>query len=243
MSSDIVLLLWAAGAIAVMHTLVGPDHYVPFVAMSRALGWSRTKTIWITVLCGLGHVLSSVVLGTVGITLGLVVTQLESWESYRSEIAVWFLIAFGLTYFVWGLRYAVCHHPHEHVHVHAEGVVHTHLRVHEHDHVHVHAAASLGEESSLKRVTPWVLFTIFVFGPCEPLIPLLMYPAAQKSISGLVLVTLVFGLTTLATMTLVVLACSLGLARLATSTLERHAHALAGAAVLFCGLAMKLLSF
>jgi len=25
----------------------------------------------------------------------------------------------------------------------------------------------------------WALFLIFVFGPCEPLIPLIMYPAAK----------------------------------------------------------------
>ncbi|HOD34406.1 MAG TPA: hypothetical protein PLR20_01590 [Syntrophales bacterium] len=29
--------------------------------------------------------------------------------------------------------------------------------------------------------TPWVLFTIFVLGPSEPLIPVLMFPAARNA--------------------------------------------------------------
>jgi len=239
MTPDTILLLWTAAAIAFLHTLIGPDHYLPFVAMSRALGWSRAKTIGITLLCGLGHVLSSVLLGSLGIALGLAVTQLEFWESSRGELAAWLLIAFGLTYLVWGVRYAVRHRPHEHVHAHADGVVHTHLHVHERDHVHP-GGDPRADTSGLRRATPWILFTIFVFGPCEPLIPLLMYPAAQKSMAGVLLVTLVFAVTMLTTMTLAVFVCSFGLARLATSRLERYIHALAGAAILFCGVGMEL---
>ena len=37
-----------------------------------------------------------------------------------------------------------------------------------------------------------ILFTIFVFGPCEPLIPILMYPAAKSSVAGMLLVAGVF---------------------------------------------------
>jgi sulfite exporter TauE/SafE len=54
------------------------------------------------------------------------------------------------------------------------------------------------------NLTPWILFLVFVLGPCEPLIPILMYPAAQSSITGLVAVTLVFALTTSITMVSVV---------------------------------------
>ena len=67
-----------------------------------------------------------------------------------------------------------------------------------------------------------------------------MYPAAQKSMAGVLLVTLVFAVTMLTTMTLAVFVCSFGLARLATSRLERYIHALAGAAILFCGVGMEL---
>jgi nickel/cobalt exporter len=64
-----------AASIGFFHTLFGPDHYLPFIMMSRAKKWSLTKTAWITVLCGIGHVGSSVVLGAIGIILGIAVSK------------------------------------------------------------------------------------------------------------------------------------------------------------------------
>lgn len=241
MNPELTLLLSTAAAVGFLHTLLGPDHYIPFVAMSRAFGWSRTKTVAVTLACGLGHILSSVFLGAVGIALGLAVARLESWESVRGQFAAWLLIAFGLVYFAWGVRRSIRRHPHAHVHVHADGLVHTHPHLHEHDHLHVHEAAASTQRSRIARYTPWALFTVFLFGPCEPLIPILMYPAAQKSLAGLILVTAVFGIVTLATMLIAVLALSKGLAQLPTAPLERYMHALAGAAICLCGLAMQFL--
>lgn len=83
-----------------------------------------------------------------------------------------------------------------------------------------------------------MLFTIFVFGPCEPLIPILMYPAAAQSTLGVVLVASVFGVVTIATMVTVVLLLSFGLESLPTRRLERYSHALAGFAILLCGVAI-----
>lgn len=237
MAPDLTAVLWTAATIGVVHTLLGPDHYVPFVAMSRALRWSAARTVWITLLCGLGHVLSSVALGFMGIGLGLAVTRLEFWESTRGELAAWFLIAFGLVYLVWGLRRAVRNRPHTHIHVHEDGVAHRHSHAHHDDHAHVHEAA----EPGMKRVTPWVLFTIFVFGPCEPLIPVLMYPAAKHSVLGVVLVTSIFGILTVGTMLAVVMIMRAGLMRVSFAAFERYTHVFAGATILLCGLAIQFL--
>ena len=67
MSNDITVLMFVAASIGFFHTLFGPDHYLPFIVMARANRWSTIKTIWITLLCGVGHVVSSVVLGIIGI--------------------------------------------------------------------------------------------------------------------------------------------------------------------------------
>ena len=40
MSIDLGLLILTAVSIGFVHTLVGPDHYLPFVAMSAARNWS-----------------------------------------------------------------------------------------------------------------------------------------------------------------------------------------------------------
>ena len=240
--TDGITALCGTAVIGFGHTLLGPDHYLPFVAMSRVGKWSFVKTIVITVLCGLGHVLSSVVLGLVGITFGVAVLSLECIESFRGDVAGWLLLAFGLVYFVWGVRRAIRNQPHTHTHVHINGSVHAHEHVHGKDHVHVHGAAQVpaGQDSPRASLTPWVLFTIFLFGPCEPLIPMLMYPAAKGSVGGVLLVTIVFGVITIATMTTIVALAYVGVGSLPFGRLQRYSHALAGFVVLVCGAAIKV---
>ena len=233
MSQEMIILLGTAAFIGFFHTLLGPDHYLPFIVMGKAKKWSMVKTSWITVLCGMGHVASSVLLGLIGIALGLAVTKLAAVESFRGNLAAWALIAFGLVYFVWGMRRAWRHQPHEHFHFHSDGHMHMHQHAHIEEHMHVHERENAG------RLTPWVLFTIFVLGPCEPLIPILMYPAAKENLWGLALVTAVFGTITILTMLGMVVISLWGINRLALKNVERFSHALAGGSICLCGLAIQ----
>ncbi len=232
-----IALLVAASSIGLVHTLLGPDHYVPFIVMSWARRWSALKTTIITVLCALGHIGSSVVLGFVGVSLGLAVENLAGVESLRGQIAAWLLIVFGLIYLVWGLRRVHRSHPHEHLHAHVTGEEHDHIHPHTHfgEHTHVH------DLQSMKSLTPWILFTIFVFGPCEPLIPLVMYPAARGRFSDLVAIVAAFGLVTTAVMLATVFLGRAGFSFLPMQKAQRYSHALAGATILLCGLAIEFL--
>lgn len=233
MSGELAVLTGTAAGLGFIHTILGPDHYVPFIVLSRARGWSALRTSLITLVCGLGHVLSSIILGFIGIALGVAVFKLESIEAFRGDIATWFVIIFGFTYFIWGLHRAISNRPHRHVHVHAGGETHTHEEASEHDH----------DAADKVSVTPWVLFIIFVLGPCEPLIPLIMYPAARGSIMDVVIVAAVFGGITVLTMLGAVLLSYYGLSRIPFRRFERYAHAIAGLAILLCGGAMKFLGF
>ena len=102
------------------------------------------------------------------------------------------------------------------------------------DHSHIHTSKSIS-------LTPWVLFTIFVFGPCEPLIPLIMYPAARNNMMAVALVAAVFGVVTISTMLVMVLVSSYGFSKLSLRRLERYSHALAGLTILLSGGAIKFL--
>ena len=232
---ELIVITITAASIGLFHTLLGPDHYLPFIVMARSRKWSLVKTIFITALCGAGHVLSSIILGIIGIVLGISINKLGAIESFRGGIAAWLIIAFGVGYFVWGLFRARRNRPHVHWHAHEDMSMQIHKHTHSKDHLHVHK----GE--SAKNLTPWILFTIFVFGPCEPLIPLLMYPAAKSSIFGLVLVTIVFSVVTIMTMLGIVIFLSLGANLLPIGRLERYTHALAGATICICGIAIKFL--
>ena len=235
-NSEIIVLCWTAASIGFVHTALGPDHYLPFVMMAKVRNWSMTKTSWITILCGSGHVLSSVVLGLVGVFLGAELMKLEFLEAYRGNLAAWLLIGFGLAYGIWGLHRAIKNKSHSHVHAHIGGVVHTHPHTHSSDHAHVH-----DHKSTAKDLTPWILFTVFVLGPCEPLIPLLMYPAAKSSMGGMFLVTGIFAVTTLVTMLGIVLLASWGIGFAKLGKLERYTHAIAGGTICFSGLAIMFL--
>lgn len=232
--TSLLVLLGTAAFIGFFHTLTGPDHYIPFVAMSRVGRWSLAKTMVITLACGVGHVASSIVLGMLGIGLGVAVGQLERFEGLRGNLAGWLLLGFGLAYLAWGLKRAVRNQPHSHVHGHANGTLHVHTHDHAGEHLHPH-----GADDRAQSMTPWILFTIFVFGPCEPLIPILMFPAAKLNLWGVGLVCLVFGLCTLATMMAIVVAGYLGLSRVSFAWLGRYAHAIAGLAVTACGAAIQ----
>lgn len=217
MTPDILALCGLAATIGFTHAILGPDHYLPFIAMSRAGSWSTRKTIIVTVLSGMAHVLSSVLIGLAGIAFGVSVLKLQNIESSRGALAGWMLIGFGLAYTVWGIRHAVKQR--------------TTLQAHP-------------PTTSNPSLTAWILFTILLFGPCEPLIPLLMYPAALGSWLQVAVVALIFGVTTVATMVgIVYLACRRAVRSPCTDChpwLGRFAHAAGGLVVLSCGIAVRI---
>ena len=209
MSGELLALVSTAALLGVVHTIVGPDHYLPFAFLARAGRWSRTKTVVVTLACGVGHVGSSVALASVGIVLGLALSSLEVVGALRGQVAAWALVGFGLAYFAWGLRRARTHS-------------------------HVHPGAG-------RRLAPWALFIVFVLGPCEVLIPLLIYAAAVHGLAGAFLAVAAFGLATLAAMLVTVWICLQGLRRLPLGNLERYAHAMAGGGLMLCGAAVLFL--
>jgi len=213
MDTEFGILLVTAATIGVVHTILGPDHYIPFVALARARGWSAGRALRWTLFCGVGHVLGSMALGVIGIALGLGVSHIEAIEGTRGELAAWLLITLGTLYMVWGIHQAMRAHAHHH-----------------HNHSH----------SVNRTTTAWVLFIIFVLGPCEALIPVLMYPAATAGVFEVAAVTGVFAIATVLTMSFAVVLGLVGMQRLAIGRLERFAHALAGATILACGLAIQL---
>jgi len=236
MGSELGILAATAATVGFVHTLTGPDHYLPFIVLGRARKWSLNRTLAVTTLCGIGHVLGSVMLGLVGIGLGLAVGQLDIIEGVRGDIASSLLISFGLVYAVWGLRKAQRDQPHAHVHLHSDGTAHDHHHSHHHEHSHVHDGGV-----SKRNLTPWALFVIFVLGPCEPLIPILMYPAATSSFLDLALVTIIFAVVTVATMLLMVYLAQRGIRLIPLQRIERYTHAIAGVAILGSGLAIRFL--
>ena len=253
MQTSLYALAVAAGTTGVLHTAAGPDHYLPFVVLAKANRWRWWKLLAVTLLCGAGHVLSSVVIGLLAVG-GLASVshlssaagapaanvqdlidrhadpRLDALQEHRGTLAGYLLLGFGMAYFLWGLRRSRTGQRHAHVHAHTNGSLHSHEHEHQRAHAHVHPAPN--------RNLFWSLFIIFVLGPCELLIPMVMAGYSLGKIPGVLLVSTTFSLATIATMLCIVTVIFAGLAQLRTAWLERHAHALGGAVIASCAAAM-----
>lgn len=207
MVTEMSILMITAASLGFFHTLFGPDHYLPFIALSKARNWSTFKTIMLTLLCGIGHILSSVLLGIIGIIFGIGISKLEFFESFRGNLAAYAFVLFGIMYLIWAFyKFFNSSHKHRHHDLHKK-----------------------------KNLTPWTLFIIFALGPCEPLIPILMYPAIQSSVLGLIAVVSVFAITTLATMIAMVFVLTYGTSFLKLEFLHKYTHIIAGFTILLSG--------
>ena len=212
------LLLGTTASLAVVHALLGLDHSLPFVALGRARGWTLARTLIVTAVCGAGHVASSVAIGALGVALGIATDALLWLESARGELAAALLLGFGLAYAAWALWRG--------------------LRGRDRAHPGARRSATGGAD-----VTPWALFIVFVLGPCEPLIPLMVVPGVAGDWLVVAAVVGVFGLLTVAVMLAAVAAAHRGVGLIGAGRIGRHADvaaglviAASGAAVLWLGL-------
>jgi len=227
-----------AAAVAFLHTVLGPDHYVPLLAIGAALKWRWPRVLLLTLACGFAHVLSSIVLGLVGAGVGAAVSSVEVIQEHAGSFAGWGLVVVGGAYALWGLYAAAKGIGHAHLHVHPGGKLH----VHQHRHLADDAESShRGGHHTVSLVAPWAIFLIFAFGPCEPLIAYTFTQGLQRDYVGLAVVSVVFGLVTLLTMVVIVMIAYLGLVKLRAGWLQRYIHFLAGLAIAVSGLAMTVL--
>ena len=157
------------------------------------------------------------ILAVIASSIGIAINRFDYIEQFRSEIAVWLLISLGLTYFICGIR----------------GV----LKKQNHEHLNYCCSSNNCSRTTL------ILFIISILGPCEPLIPLIMYPVIQKSILNIFLISFVFGLSTLFVMLFMVFIFIYGSGKIAKITkfslLEKYGNVLTGGIICTCGLVVK----
>jgi hypothetical protein len=105
-SASLASLLLAAGGAGVVHTLLGPDHYVPLLAVAAARGWSRARALAWTLVCGLVHCAAGAALAAVV----LAATEAPAWlagaEARRGDLAALLLLGTGVALLAGSLRRA-----------------------------------------------------------------------------------------------------------------------------------------
>jgi sulfite exporter TauE/SafE len=232
--NELYLLCVSAVTLGIIHTVMGPDHYLPFIVLSKSRNWSVNKTMWLTFISGIAHVGSSVLIGITGIALGISLNKLQVIEASRGTIVAWMLIVFGLIYSLYGAFKYFHHGSHFHL---PSFLKPKSIRNIEHSEDIIHEI----EEKSVQKTTPWILILIFLFGPCEVLIPLLIFPAAEKNLFGVLLVSIVFGAATILTMMSIVYLGYKGFSLLNLRGSERYIHLFAGLVILFSGIGIQFL--
>lgn len=225
-------LILSAITISFLHTASGPDHYLPFIVLSRSRKWSIYKTVTLTIICGVGHILSSVIIGLTGVVLGWQLTKLSWFQDIRGNISGWALLLFGLIYLAWGIWKVYANRPHKHFDVYDDNV-----------YVYDHRHGNPIYPQQRVKVTPLILLAIFVMGPSEPLVPLLFYSGLNRSALEIGVIITVFAIFTALTMLAMVLMGLYGFSFFRTNKLERYMHAISGAVVTICGTGMVFLGW
>ena len=201
------LFLGTTASLAIIHTFLGVDHSLPFVALARAREWSLTRTLFVTFLCGVGHVASSVGIGLFGIGLGITTESMLWLESARGEFAASLLLGFGFAYAAWSMWRRI-------------------------------RSQESSQHSGFQSVTPWALFIVFVLGPCEPLIPLMVVPGLQGDWFGVAAVVSVFGFLTITVMMATVAAAYRGVGVITKRGFGPYSDVAAGLVVAASGAAV-----
>ena len=215
MISETFLIAGSAASVGFIHTILGPDHYLPLVAMAKTNGWSGPKTATYTLFCGLSHVLGTILVGSLVFLLGLAFFNMDTVQSFRGNFAGWFLLLFGAIYFAWGTRWAMRNSRLKQKPI---------------------------QINTISRCAPFALLIFFILGPCEPLIPLMSLGTGNTEVLSSILVLLAFCGTTVLTMLLCVMFFYYGISRFSLfMKFEDYMHAVTGMILFLCGSAIQFL--
>ncbi|HZV79667.1 MAG TPA: hypothetical protein VFF60_08625 [Candidatus Binatus sp.] len=198
------LLLTAVAVIGILHTLV-PDHWAPIAVVARQQGWTRRHTAWAAAGAGLGHTISTLLIGAIAWVAGIAAAVRYGHDiNIISGLA---LIAFGAWIAISSLRQA--RETDQQLETEAAEKAHT-------------------------LATRTSIMLIVGSSPSVEALPT-FFAAAPFGVYAVLLLALVFAATTIGTYVVTTLVSAAGLERLRISALERYGEVISGAFVATVG--------
>ena len=95
--------------LSLIHALI-PHHWIPIIAISKTEKWTTKEAIYATLITGLSHMISTIV---IGIIVGFVGIKLaESYSAITSIVAPTILLVIGIVYLILDFRSGHHHHHH-----------------------------------------------------------------------------------------------------------------------------------
>ncbi|MCF7689535.1 MAG: hypothetical protein K9M98_16120 [Cephaloticoccus sp.] len=238
MNSTLLTTIAATGfTVAFFHAAI-PTHWLPFVLVGRARGWSHTRTMSVALFAGLGHVGLTTVLGLLIAWLGF---QLDAEIGHAfTPLAGGVLVAVGVYYLWRQLRGGgICHHAMPGSHHHADE--HCAEEAKEGSHwEHELRDSQLASVSSGDWAAISGLFLMLTLSPCEGFLPVYL-SAVQFGWMGFVVLSLILAVATLAGMTVFTWLALIGFEKLKLRYFERWEAGLLGSIFIMLGLMLLLL--
>jgi len=235
MNSTVLTTVAATGfTVAFFHAAL-PTHWLPFVLVARAREWSRTKTLSVAVLAGLGHIALTSLLGLAIAWFGFQLD--EQLGGTFPWIAGGILVLMGF-YYIWRQisGRGICHHAVPGGHHHASEEC-----GHEPEQSHLEHEVKDSDLVSARR-SDWAaiggLFLMLTLSPCEGFLPVYL-SGVKFGWYGFLVLSLILAVATLAGMTLFTWLALVGMGRFKMGRFERWEAGLLGA--LFCALGLLVI--
>lgn len=213
-----LLLVGAVAVVGVLHTIV-PDHWVPITLIARQRGWTKAETISAAIKAGTGHVLSTLTITLVVWFAGVAVaTHFGHMVDLASSVA---LIGFGLWIAI-GAWLEMRHGGHGHSHDHSHSYDQGYEEHHHHDH-------------PVKTKNRTALILILGSSPMVEGIPV-FFAAGKYGAVLIVIMSVVFGISTIATYVVLCTLSTAGLQNVQFGTFEKYGEVFSGAFIAVVGL-------
>jgi hypothetical protein len=231
MNSPVLTTLALTGfTVAFFHAAI-PTHWLPFVLVARARGWSRGHAVGVAFLAGLGHVGVTTLLGLAIAWCGF---QLDEHIGAAFPWIVGGALAAVGGYFLWRQwrGTGICHHhppgsPH-HADEHCgEATDHSHWEDELKD-------STLVEKKSGDWTAVSGLFVMLTLSPCEGFLPIYL-SAVRFGWRGFAVLSAILAVAALAAMTLFTWLALLGYERIKVRNFERYEAGLLGTLFLLLG--------
>jgi hypothetical protein len=237
MNSTALATIAATGlTVAFIHAAI-PTHWLPFVLVARARGWSRAKAVGVAIFAGLGHVALTSLLGLAIAWFGFELD--EHFGHAFTKVAGGVLLGVSFFYFwrQWRGK-GILHH-------HTPGGHHEPSARCGHEHGHSHLEAEL-EGSALvsKRKGDWVaitgLFVMVTMSPCEGFLPIYL-SGVKFGWTGFFVLSGILAVGTLGGMLLFTWLTLIGLQKVELKRIEHWEAAMLGVVFMTLGVLMLTL--
>jgi len=196
--------------LSVIHATI-PNHWIPLVAIGKTENWSRNETLWVTVIAGSAHTISTIL---VGIIIGLVGYKLSSTHEFVTRVvAPLILVTLGLFYLIVDLKNF--HHN--------RNLVET---------------GSISKKSKLSIITS--LCIAMFFSPCIQ-IEAYYFKAGTGGWLGITIVSIVYLIVTILGMLLLVDLGRKGVEKIKWHFLEHHERRVMGVVLIALGISAYFL--